>query len=278
LIYNPYIVVPAATWAVAQVAKFALAAFRGRLDFRYLYASGGMPSVHSAVVSSLAATAFLVDGYGSHLFGFAVITAFIVMYDSFGVRRSAGEQGTAINMLISSLDRGKIRLDTPSMKIRETLGHQPEEVTIGAVLGILLACIFNYDKLGAVGSFLQGYPLATENNLYFAVAVVLIVGTIAQRIIISRRSSVTLQTVSRQSLAVGQTIGWITLIGGILIYERASYLAWRMWVIVVLALGVVWFASLVARWRPRLRTDLHAERELARKGKWLQFGRRKRKK
>lgn len=89
--YNPYIIVPFATWAVAQISKFAIAAFRGRIDFRYLYASGGMPSVHSAVVCSLAMTALLVDGVGSHLFGFTAIFAAIVMYDSFGVRRSAGE-------------------------------------------------------------------------------------------------------------------------------------------------------------------------------------------
>jgi len=54
VVYNPYIVVPLATWAITQVAKFAIAAIKGRIDFRYLYASGGMPSVHSAVVSSLA--------------------------------------------------------------------------------------------------------------------------------------------------------------------------------------------------------------------------------
>ncbi len=97
--YNPYIVVPLATWAVSQVAKFAVAAFKGQVDFKYLYSSGGMPSVHSAVVCSLAMTALLVDGTSSHLFGFTLIFAAVVMYDSFGVRRSSGEQAAAINTM-----------------------------------------------------------------------------------------------------------------------------------------------------------------------------------
>jgi uncharacterized protein len=77
--YNPYIIIPFASWAVAQIAKFAIAAFKGKIDFRYLYASGGMPSVHSAVVCSLAVTALLVDGVGSHLFGFTLIFAAVVI-------------------------------------------------------------------------------------------------------------------------------------------------------------------------------------------------------
>src|SRR4051812_44369194 len=125
MVYNPYIVVPFATWAVAQVSKFTLAALRGRIDFRYLYASGGMPSVHSAVVCSLATTALLVDGANSHMFGFAAIFAAIVMYDSFGVRRSSGEQAAAINMLTETMDRNRVKLAQPGLHLREILGHQP---------------------------------------------------------------------------------------------------------------------------------------------------------
>jgi len=53
---NRYLVVPLVVWAVAQFLKFIIAAFRGRVDFRYLYGSGGMPSVHAAVVTALAIT------------------------------------------------------------------------------------------------------------------------------------------------------------------------------------------------------------------------------
>src|SRR6185369_6168330 len=104
----------------------------------------------------------LVDGYSSFQFGFAVIFAAIVMYDSFGVRRSSGEQAAAINMLIESLDRNRVKLARPDLHLREILGHQPREVTAGAILGVALAGLFNYDRLGSLGSFLQGLPGKTE--------------------------------------------------------------------------------------------------------------------
>jgi acid phosphatase family membrane protein YuiD len=185
--YNPYIVVPLATWAVAQISKFAISAFRGKVDFRYLYASGGMPSVHSAVVCSLAVTTLLVDGYPSFQFGFAVIFAAIVMYDSFGVRRSAGEQAAAINMLIDSLDRNRVRLQEPDLHLREILGHQPREVTVGAALGIVLAGLFNYDKLGAFGSFMQAVPERRELLVYAALFAFIIVAGVITRIVLGLR-------------------------------------------------------------------------------------------
>ncbi|QQR53093.1 divergent PAP2 family protein [bacterium] len=60
--YNPFVIVPLATWAVAQVTKFTLSALKGDVNFRKLYASGGMPSVHAAVTTSLAVTALLIEG------------------------------------------------------------------------------------------------------------------------------------------------------------------------------------------------------------------------
>ena len=275
MIYNPYIVVPAATWAVAQLAKFALGAFRGRVDFRYLYSSGGMPSVHSAVVCSLATTALLVDGAGSHLFGFALIFAAIVMYDSFGVRRSSGEQAAAINMLIESLDRGKIRITTPALHLREILGHQPEEVTIGAVTGVLLGALFNYNHLGSLGAFLEGTAHSAEMIVYLAIGVGLVAAGIIQRLTLGRRPWQALRQVSRQVFTATQTTGWLVLVATVLIYERASYLGWRLWVLVILMAAAVWLAVLAAHWRGRLPKAIEQEQDAARKSKWLNFGRRR---
>ncbi len=275
MVYNAYIVVPAATFAVAQISKFALAAFRGKLDFRYLYAPGGMPSVHSAIVTSLATTAFLVGGASSPLFGFSLVLALIVMYDSFGVRRAAGEQAAAINMIFESLERSRIRLETPNAHVREILGHQPEEVTMGAVLGIVLGCLFNYDHLGSVGAFLQATPAQPEIMAYVIISLVLIVGSIIAKLVIKRKKSQTLLKLGSQILVFGQTIGWLLLLASVLIYERASYFSWRLWSLIIFVGGIVWLVSLVAHWRPRLKVELEQEKELHRKRKWLTWGRRK---
>jgi acid phosphatase family membrane protein YuiD len=269
--YNPYIIVPFATWAVAQIAKFAIAAFRGKIDFRYLYASGGMPSVHSAVVCSLAMTALLVDGYASHLFGFTLIFAAVVMYDSFGVRRSAGEQAAAINMLIGSLGRNKVRLDNPSLHLREILGHQPREVTAGAILGVVLAMLFSYDHLGALGTFIQTVPPRPEMLAYLAIFLVLIIGGAVARFVLRARyrKSKSMKAVAASIFVATQTIGWLGLFTVAMVYERASYFAWRLWPLAVLLAGLLWALWLLTSNYRTIPEKLQAEAEQARKDKWL---------
>lgn len=269
--YNPFIVVPLATWAVAQVTKFAIHALKGRIDFRYLYASGGMPSVHSAVVCALAVTAFLVEGASSPIFGISVIFAAIVMYDSFGVRRSAGEQAAAINMLIDSLDRSRVRISEPDLHLREILGHQPREVTVGAVVGIGLAGLFNYDKLGKLGAFLQTIPGRKELFVYAVVFAVMIVGGWVAKFVLKWRykHSKVVKKLRRSTLLATQTVGWLGALSLVFIYERASYLAWRLWPLVILIVGLLWAIWLATASYKTVPEALAIEDDKARKQKWL---------
>ena len=275
--YNPYIIIPLATWVVAQVGKFAIKAFQGKIDFRYLYASGGMPSVHSAVVCSLATTALLVGGANSPIFGFAVIFAAIVMYDSFGVRRSSGEQAVAINMVIESLERNRVRLDQPDMRLREILGHQPREVTAGAILGVLLGVLFNYDKLGKFGVFLQVVPKRPEMIVYGAVFVVVLVGGVMTRFILRARypKSKTMKQLTGRILVATQTIGWLGLFSVALMYENASYFAWRLWPLLVLLAGLLWAIWIATASYKVVPKGLASEANEARKLKWLNWGQKK---
>jgi len=272
--YNPYIVIPLATWAVAQVAKFTLAALKGRIDFRYLYASGGMPSVHSAVVCSLAVTALLVGGTGSAVFGLAVILAAIVMYDSFGVRRSAGEQAAAINMLIDSLGHDRVKLAQPELRLREILGHQPSEVTAGAVVGVALGGLFNYQHLGPLFDAVQVTPSSTEMWAYAAVFAIIIIGGVAQKVILKSRygKSPIIRSLSRRILAATQTVGWIGLAATLLQYERASYAGWRVWSWLMLAVGLLWGATIFFSTYKTIPAALATEVNQARKAKWLGRG------
>ncbi len=271
MLLNPYIAVPAAAWAISQLLKFTLAALRGKLDFRYLYASGGMPSVHSAVVCSLAITALLVDGPTSHLFGFTIIFAAIVMYDSFGVRRSAGEQAAAINMLVESLEKGKVRINQPGLHLREILGHQPTEVTAGAVLGVILGMLFNYGHLGAFGAWLQVTPVHWEFRAYAALAIVFILGSVVQRFTLQskRPKSQTVRNLAKRVMAAGQTVGWVLVLIVLAEYERASYMAWRLWPIVLGLVAVTWGVTIFLQSYKVVPEALAFEADNARKRKWL---------
>lgn len=238
-----------------------------------------MPSVHSAVVCSLATTALLVDGAESHLFGFALILAGIVMYDSFGVRRATGEQAAAINMLIAGLDRNRFKLDQPIRPLREILGHQPREVGVGALLGVLLAVLFNYDHLGTAGTYLQTMPDHSELIGYLAVFAAIILGGWVMRLVLRARykKSPAIKQLTKRVVTASQTVGWLGLLSVALMYERASYFAWRLWPLLLLGIGLFWGWWLSAESYKTVPAALANEAHEARKRKWLLWGRSKRK-
>lgn len=127
------------SWLISQLIKV----FRGmakekRFNFRWLFDPGGMPSSHSATVSSLAMTAGLYYGFQSMLFLITLVIMFITMFDAAGVRRNVGRQATILNKIMDELqERGQVR----ETRLRELLGHTPIEVFAGAFLGVMVALI-----------------------------------------------------------------------------------------------------------------------------------------
>ena len=123
-------------WALAQLLKIvSWAVTRGKLNFRRLVEPGGMPSSHSAFVTSLATGVGLTEGFDSTIFALAAVFALIVMYDAAGVRRAAGKQARVLNAIIEDLNRRELHPE----RLRELLGHTPVEVVAGALLGVLIA-------------------------------------------------------------------------------------------------------------------------------------------
>ena len=130
ILFSPYIIAIMAGWIVAQGAKYIIIASKKRRfdHIRQLYLSGNMPSAHSATVIALVTVIGLKDGVDTGLFGLAALLAGVVMYDAVMVRRSAGEQGMAIQQLIKE-QKSKVGLP------RAAKGHTPLEVSVGAILG-----------------------------------------------------------------------------------------------------------------------------------------------
>jgi len=177
---TPYLYVPIIAWLIAQIIKTAIEVIKGDADIKYLYASGGMPSAHSAVVVSLAGYTFYHQGANSPLFGVTAIIAGIVMYDSFGVRRSSGEQAKTLNKLIGEMARnGNLRKPDDFAKLREVLGHQPLEVIVGAMLGALVATLFSLDELTPIINWLTALPSRVEIYAVITVGALIGLGTIA---------------------------------------------------------------------------------------------------
>jgi uncharacterized protein len=135
-VFSPYIITIAVAWLIAHSIKYIISASKNeKYRFRsHVFMSGGMPSSHSAVTAGMATIIGLRDGFGSGIFGLAVLFAMIVMYDALKVRRSSGEQGAALTKLIKEL---KTKIELP----RVAKGHRPDEVVLGALLGIFIGLV-----------------------------------------------------------------------------------------------------------------------------------------
>jgi len=110
------------------------------------FGTGGMPSSHSAGVSTLTTYIALQRGLPTYDFALSLVYGLIVMYDAQGVRRQTGEltlRVNSMNDLIEKINKEEsleYKQEAPKM-LKEVLGHQPEEVVGGALLGVLVGVI-----------------------------------------------------------------------------------------------------------------------------------------
>ncbi|HLD72143.1 MAG TPA: divergent PAP2 family protein [Candidatus Nanoarchaeia archaeon] len=115
----------------AQAIKLIWLWFKHKtLSWRDLVVTGGMPSSHSAFVISLASSVYLEEGLNTS-FAISLVLAMIVLRDAFGVRRTAGEEGSVINLIIKRL---KMKTET-----HFAMGHTPLQVLVGALIGLIVS-------------------------------------------------------------------------------------------------------------------------------------------
>ncbi|MFD2445786.1 divergent PAP2 family protein [Bacillus sp. CGMCC 1.16607] len=144
---NKGVYIALASIGLAQAAKIPIHYMRTK-EWRpeVIYQTGGMPSSHSAGVSSLTTYVALSRGMPTIDFALSLVYGLIVMYDAQGVRRQAGRLTLKVNDLDELID--KINKDQPVKfvekspdKLKEMLGHEPEEVIGGAIFGIITGAI-----------------------------------------------------------------------------------------------------------------------------------------
>lgn len=135
---NKHLWIPIITWFIVQTIKLIIDLIKNKkLNVRRLWGSGGMPSAHSALMTSLATVIAYTEGFDSPIFALSVIVASVVMYDAAGVRRAAGKQAKVLNQIIESEGKN-INIQE---KLIELLGHTPIEVVAGAIVGIIIASL-----------------------------------------------------------------------------------------------------------------------------------------
>lgn len=121
-----FYLVPFVVGALAEVTKMLVEWVKG--DQVIFLDPGGMPSGHSAFVSSLVVAVGFHEGWQSGAFLISLVLAFIVMYDATTIRYQAGKHAEVINKKLGT-------------KLRESLGHTKLQVLAGMLFGAGVATL-----------------------------------------------------------------------------------------------------------------------------------------
>lgn len=126
-----YILIPLGTALLSQCIKIIIEYKKNKkIGFmRFFNGMGGIPSTHSALVSSSSTIIYLEYGL-SPLFAVTLIFSLITIYDSMGIRYESGKQAKVIN-------------DITGSKLNEKIGHKPIETLAGILLGISFSILIN---------------------------------------------------------------------------------------------------------------------------------------
>lgn len=128
--------IPLVVLLLSDLVKIAVEAVRTGVWQAAVFRSGGMPSSHSAFVTSLVIVVWRKAGLESVEFAIAFVFACIVWYDAMVARRAIGEQAQVLNRL------------QDWKKLTERLGHSFLQVIVGILFGLVVTI---------AGFWLSGY-------------------------------------------------------------------------------------------------------------------------
>lgn len=132
------IIIPILVAIVTQVIKLITDRVPNNLNWQHLFNDyGGMPSSHTALVSSLALMTGLNYGFDSGYFAIAFIFMLVVIRDAVGFRREIGKNAVITNMIAQ-----EIWPENPEVLLQERIGHTRNEVIVGMIVGIILTIVF----------------------------------------------------------------------------------------------------------------------------------------
>ena len=122
-----------------QLLKVIIHSLRTRkLQLLTFFDNGGMPSSHTALVTTLAAGVYRFAGLDSSLFSVTLLFSMYVVFEATGLRKEVGKQAQVLNELADQL-RATHHVDRSRLK--ELVGHTWGEVIVGAIIGLTVAAI-----------------------------------------------------------------------------------------------------------------------------------------
>lgn len=123
----------------AQLLKVVIELLKtGRLNMLRFFDNGGMPSSHTALVTTLTIGVGKATGIDSPMFAVTLLFSLYFVFEAAGLRQEVGNQARVLNDLAEEL-RHTHHLDPNRLK--ELVGHTWGEVFGGFVFGLAVALV-----------------------------------------------------------------------------------------------------------------------------------------
>ena len=122
-------IIPLVVMFLCEMTKVTVEYMRSGTWHEGIFRTGGMPSTHSAFVTSLLIVVWSKLGPHSVEFAIAFVFASVVWYDAISVRRELGKQAELLNRL------------QHWQHLRVRLGHSAAQVLVGILFGAVVTHI-----------------------------------------------------------------------------------------------------------------------------------------
>lgn len=124
-----------------QIVKLIVDASLHRFSWKNIFSYGGMPSGHSATVTSLCVLVAWYSGIHTPEFTIALTFSFFIIWDALGIRQEVGRHAAVLTKLIQDLPDIQ---ESKYSYLNHKIGHTLPQICIGAFLGGLLTYITLY--------------------------------------------------------------------------------------------------------------------------------------
>lgn len=144
---SPVFLAGVTSWFLAQFIKTVINLIYGKvhsfvdLVSLLVWKTGGLPSSHTALVTSVCTTVGFRSGITSDLFMLCVCFLMVTVRDAVGVRLSSGRTAQKINKVGRELKESEVISEYEPVK--EVNGHTPLEVLLGFLLGLFIGVAYS---------------------------------------------------------------------------------------------------------------------------------------
>lgn len=135
--------------ALAQFLKPWLdVIFRRPFRWQRAFDTGGMPSSHTSLVTTLTLGVAAIEGTGSTVFAITLVFSLYFIFEATGLRQEVGQQARILNEMFDELlAQHTVRPD--QARLRELVGHTWAEVLGGGIVGVLVFLVLRGQITGS---------------------------------------------------------------------------------------------------------------------------------